>query len=71
VSYVDAGYAIALSVLFLYAVSLILRRRRGERALLMAERATPQGSAGAAPTGATGTDTGPAATGTGGAQEPG
>jgi hypothetical protein len=36
--YVDAGYIIALSVLFVYALSLIVRRRRGERALLVAER---------------------------------
>ncbi len=28
VSYVDAGYSIALGVLFLYAVALVLRRRR-------------------------------------------
>ncbi|MDA8315529.1 MAG: hypothetical protein M0010_10210 [Actinomycetota bacterium] len=31
-SYVDAGYAIALSVLALYSLSLLLRRRRLERA---------------------------------------
>lgn len=31
-TYVDAGYAIALSVLALYALSLILRARRLERA---------------------------------------
>ncbi|MGH9082278.1 MAG: hypothetical protein ACRDY3_13095 [Acidimicrobiales bacterium] len=31
-SYVDAAYAICLAVLFLYAVSLLLRRRRLERA---------------------------------------
>jgi hypothetical protein len=37
VSYVDAGYAIALSTLFVYAVSLVLRRRRWERALHMSE----------------------------------
>jgi hypothetical protein len=30
--YVDAGYAVALSTLFVYAVSLVLRRRRWERA---------------------------------------
>ena len=28
--YVDAGYVVALSVLFLYSVSLVLRRRRLE-----------------------------------------
>ena len=33
VSYVDAGYAVALGALFVYAVSLVLRRRRWERAL--------------------------------------
>ncbi len=31
-SYVDAGYAIALGTLFVYAISLVLRRRRWERA---------------------------------------
>jgi hypothetical protein len=30
--YVDAGYAVALSTLFVYAVSLVVRRRRWERA---------------------------------------
>jgi ABC-type nickel/cobalt efflux system permease component RcnA len=38
VSYVDAGYSIALGVLFLYAVALVLRRRRWERALRVAEQ---------------------------------
>ena len=37
-SYVDAGYSIALSVMFLYAVALVLRRRRWERALRVAEQ---------------------------------
>jgi hypothetical protein len=32
-SYVDAGYAIALACLCVYAISLVLRRRRWERAL--------------------------------------
>jgi len=36
-SYVDAGYTIALGTLFVYAVVLGLRRRRWERALKMAE----------------------------------
>ncbi|HEX4435105.1 MAG TPA: hypothetical protein VH012_09740 [Acidimicrobiales bacterium] len=36
-SYVDAGYAIALATLFVYAVTLVLRRRRWERALQMSE----------------------------------
>jgi hypothetical protein len=38
VSYVDAGYSIALGVLFRYAVALVLRRRRWERALRVAEQ---------------------------------
>jgi ABC-type nickel/cobalt efflux system permease component RcnA len=38
VSYVDAGYSIALGVLFLYAVALVLRRRRWERAMRVAEQ---------------------------------
>ena len=38
-SYVDAGYSIALATLFLYAVSLGLRRRRCERALKVAKKA--------------------------------
>jgi hypothetical protein len=37
VSYVDAGYAVALGTLFVYALSLVLRRRRWERALRMSE----------------------------------
>ncbi len=32
-SYVDAGYAIGLSVLFLYAIGLVFRRRSLERAV--------------------------------------
>ena len=32
-SYVDAGYSIALGALFLYGAGLVLRRRRWERAL--------------------------------------
>ncbi len=47
-SYVDAGYAIALGSLFVYAVSLVLRRRRWERALRMSE---PAVEADAAPAG--------------------
>jgi len=37
VSYVDAGYTIALATLFLYGLGLGLRRRRWERALEVAE----------------------------------
>jgi len=33
VSYVDAGYTIALVTLFVYGIGLGLRRRRWERAL--------------------------------------
>jgi hypothetical protein len=36
-SYVDAGYAIALATLFVYAITLVMRRRRWERALRMSE----------------------------------
>jgi hypothetical protein len=58
-SYVDAGYVIALSVLALYALSLILRARRLERAV---GASRPPGATGA--TGVTGTtgvsDVGPA-----------
>ncbi len=45
--YVDAGYAIGLSTLFLYGVSLVLRRRRLERAvtLLDDEAATAEPTA--------------------------
>jgi hypothetical protein len=32
-NYVDAGYASALGVLFLYGLALVMRRRRWERAL--------------------------------------
>jgi hypothetical protein len=39
VSYVDAGYTIALGTLFIYAVTLGLRRRRWERALKVAQKA--------------------------------
>ena len=35
--YVDAGYAAALSTLLVYAVSLVARRRRWERAYEMSE----------------------------------
>lgn len=37
-SYVDAGYAIALASLFVYGISLLVRRRRWERALEVSER---------------------------------
>jgi hypothetical protein len=37
-SYVDAGYAVALSTLLIYAVSLLARRRRWERAYEMSDQ---------------------------------
>ena len=37
-SYVDAGYTIALLALFLYGSALVLRRRRWERAQKVAEQ---------------------------------
>ena len=44
-SYVDAGYAAALGTMLVYAVSLLLRRRRWERALKMSEPAPePEGA---------------------------
>jgi hypothetical protein len=46
VSYVDAGYAVALATLFLYAISLVLRRRRWERARRMSETPVPTTPAG-------------------------
>ncbi|HUI04908.1 MAG TPA: hypothetical protein VLZ77_15320 [Acidimicrobiales bacterium] len=42
-SYVDAGYAAALATLFAYAVGLVLRRRRWERALRMSEPPVAEG----------------------------
>lgn len=36
-SYVDAGYAVGLSALFLYAVGLIVRRRRLERRIELSD----------------------------------
>jgi len=37
-SYVDAGYTVALATLFLYGIGLGLRRRRWERSLKASER---------------------------------
>jgi hypothetical protein len=51
VSYVDAGYAIVLVVLTLYASSLFARRRRTERA---AERAAERNTGGGREGGGTG-----------------
>lgn len=36
-SYVDAGYVVAIAGSFLYGLGLFLRRRRWERALRVAE----------------------------------
>ena len=45
--YVDAGYAVALSTLFVYGLSLVLRRRRWERAYRAASPpAEPQSAGG-------------------------
>jgi hypothetical protein len=67
VSYVDAGYSICLTVLFVYGVSLVLRRRRLLRAVDVAERdaaAPPPGPSAAPPPGpsavAAGSDVGSA-----------
>ena len=44
-SYVDAGYAAALGTMLVYAVSLVLRRRRWARALKLSEAvAEPDGA---------------------------
>jgi hypothetical protein len=40
-SYVDAGYAVALSTLLVYALTLVARRRRWERAFEMSEQTEP------------------------------
>jgi hypothetical protein len=37
VSYVYAGYTVALATLFVYGIGLVIRRRRWERALKVAE----------------------------------
>ena len=41
--YVDAGYAVTLVTLLVYAVGLGLRRRRWERALEVSEAPAPDG----------------------------
>ncbi|HWD56548.1 MAG TPA: hypothetical protein VG346_15595 [Acidimicrobiales bacterium] len=46
-SYVDAGYAIALSTVFVYAISLLVRRRRWDRALAVKESTPDEGAAAA------------------------
>jgi len=43
-SYVDAGYSIALATLFVYGLGLVLRRRRWERAVKAADADEPGGS---------------------------
>ncbi|GEM_PF-1258905 len=50
-SYVDAGYAVGLSVLFLYAIGLVLRRRSLERRVDLAPPADPGQRATEAPPG--------------------
>ena len=44
--YIVAGYTICLGVLFLYAVSLVLRRRRLARSAALAEPRPPGSAAG-------------------------
>ncbi len=39
--YVDAGYVAALGSLFVYGISLVLRRRRWERALEVGRASEP------------------------------
>lgn len=48
-SYVDAGYAIALATLFVYAISLVARRRRWQRALRMSAPPPPPAEQESAP----------------------
>ncbi|HUA96063.1 MAG TPA: hypothetical protein VMB82_11125 [Acidimicrobiales bacterium] len=55
-SYVVAGYVICLTVLALYAVGLVLRRRRLERAAALLDAPGPEGVL-------TGTSGGPDGTG--------
>jgi hypothetical protein len=43
VRYVDAGYAVALGTLFVYAISLLVRRRRWTRALRASGRPVADG----------------------------
>ena len=45
-SYVDAGYAVALGTLFVYAISLLVRRRRWARALRASGRPVADGAPG-------------------------
>ena len=43
-SYVDAGYIVAIGGSFLYGLSLVLRRRRWERALRVKEATPDEGA---------------------------
>jgi hypothetical protein len=49
VSYVDAGYLVALGGSFLYGLGLFLRRRRWERALTVMESTPDEGAPPAEP----------------------
>ena len=51
-NYVDAGYAVALATLFVYALTLMLRRRRWERAFRLARAGESPGAPAATTTGA-------------------
>lgn len=44
-SYVDAGYTVCLTVLFGYAVGLVLRRRRLSKAVALSDPPAPDGAA--------------------------
>jgi hypothetical protein len=44
VSYVDAGYLVAIGGSFLYGLSLFLRRRRWERALAVMDSTPDEGA---------------------------
>ncbi len=48
-SYVDAGYTIALVVLALYSLALLARRRRLERAAARLAETAPDPSGGSGP----------------------
>ncbi len=49
-SYVDAGYAIGLSVLFAYSIGLVLRRRSLERRIELSPSPELDGAAEPGPT---------------------
>ena len=48
-SYVDGGYAVALSTVFAYGIALVLRRRRWERAVKVVEESEEPAAPGPRP----------------------